>query len=436
MPAVRITPLPRAIQPLDVALRFARKPGLAWLDGGLDHGRQGRYSFVASGPCEVVESVAGDAGALRLLDALRGPDADAGEPDPLFAAGDIPLWVGHVSYDARAGTRPPQSAFEGTPAVRFARYDGWYAFDHQEQRAYVIAEDERAARCVLKALAAQPLGLKDLGFEAGAVRVAEREEHEAAIREALALIREGELYEINLARCFSASFAGSALGLFLKMREASAVPLGYFVDGSSHAVLGRSMECFLRYQKHERVIWTSPIKGTVARAGDDAGEAARLRSDPKEHAEHAMVVDLMRNDLSRVCEVGSVEVTELMTVLPFAGLSHLVSTVRGRARNELSLHELLANTFPPGSVTGAPKERVMRAIGELEPTRRGLYTGCMGFVDRAGGCSLAVAIRTAVVARGRVDYFAGGGIVADSIPAREVDETELKAQLFVRALGA
>lgn len=435
MPVVRITPLPTALPPLAVALRFARSPGLAWLDGGLEHGREGRYSFLGTGPCEVIERVAGGSGALRALRALRCP-AESSEQHPLFTAGDIPLWVGHVSYDARAGARPRHPARAGAPAIRFARYDGWYAFDHQEERAYIIADDDAASRRLLKALDAPPLSGEELGFQAGAVSVADGKHHEAAIRAALALIREGELYEINLARHFSASFAGSALGLFVKMREASAVPLGYFVESSSHAVLGRSMECFLRYRKRERVIWTAPIKGTLARAGDDAGEADRLRNDPKEHAEHAMVVDLMRNDLSRVCEIGSVEVAELMTVLPFAGLSHLVSTIRGRARSELSLYDLLANTFPPGSVTGAPKERVMRAIEELEPASRGLYTGCMGFVDRAGGCSLAVAIRTAVVADGRVDYFAGGGIVADSIPAREVAETELKAQLFVRALGS
>ncbi|HEY6877912.1 MAG TPA: chorismate-binding protein, partial [Polyangiales bacterium] len=179
---------------------------------------------------------------------------------------------------------------------------------------------------------------------------------------------------------------------------------------------------------------TSPIKGTVARAGDDAAEARGLLADPKERAEHAMVVDLMRNDLSRVCEVGSVRIEELMAVLPFAGLSHLISTIAGRARPGLGIAELLAETFPPGSVTGAPKERVLRAIAALEPVPRGIYCGCYGFLDRAGGCSLAVAIRSAIVHDGYVDYHAGGGIVADSDPQRELNETELKAAMFVRAL--
>jgi anthranilate/para-aminobenzoate synthase component I len=129
-----------------------------------------------------------------------------------------------------------------------------------------------------------------------------------------------------------------------------------------------------------------------------------------------------------------VAVSALMEVLPFAGLSHLVSTIEGRVRADYGLREVLAETFPPGSVTGAPKHRVVRAIEELESVPRGLYTGCVGFIDRTGGCSLAVAIRTAVVANGQVDYFAGGGIVADSIPARESAETDLKAALFVRSL--
>jgi anthranilate/para-aminobenzoate synthase component I len=133
--------------------------------------------------------------------------------------------------------------------------------------------------------------------------------------------------------------------------------------------------------------------------------------------------------------VASVEVSALMEVLPFAGLSHLISEVRGRVRPELTLVDVVAETFPPGSVTGTPKHRVLAAIEALEDTPRGLYTGCMGFVDRAGGCSLAVAIRTAVIEQGRVDYFAGGGIVAASDPARESAETDLKAAQFLSALS-
>jgi anthranilate/para-aminobenzoate synthase component I len=246
-------------------------------------------------------------------------------------------------------------------------------------------------------------------------------------------VREGDVYEINLARRLAGSFHGAELGLFLAMRDQSPVPFGFFQVGQRHAVLGRSMERYLRYRTRDRALWSSPIKGTIERRGDDDREADTLRSDAKEHAEHAMVIDLMRDDLSRVCEIGSVEVEEAFTVWPFAGLSHLISTVRGRALPGLTLDRLLAHTFPPGSVTGTPKVRALELIEELEGHARGVYTGAYGFVDRAGGVSLSVAIRSALVRESTVEYFAGGGIVWGSDPLRETAETELKARLFVRA---
>ena len=463
-----LTPLESIASPLEAALRLASTPGLAWLDGGLTHGQDGRFSFVASVPCEVLERAPGASSPLALLDQLSAAHDTPGEYE--LPPERVPLWVGHVAYDAVDPTsraHPPGgvavaassaeasstvslavasttgsaeastlgSAEASTPCIRFARYDAWCAFDHQTGRAFLVGDDERACAALQQRLRAQPAAPEELQFSAGAVQVPPRAQHRTAVEEALGLIREGELYEINLTRRFRAPFTGSALGLFLRMRERSPVPLGYFVDAGTHAILGRSMERFLRFDVHSRVLSTTPIKGTLARAGDDLSEADQLASDPKERAEHAMVVDLMRNDLSRVCTVGSVEVSELMAVYPFAGLSHLVSTVQGVARADVTLRTLLEQTFPPGSVTGAPKVRVMRAIAALERVPRGVYTGCMGFVDRSGGCSFAVAIRTALVADGVVDYFSGGGIVSASDPERECDETELKAALFLRSLA-
>lgn len=410
--------------PREAALRLAQSPGLAWLDGGLEHGRDGRFSFVATAPCELIEQPATALDVSAALAACKPAD-DA--PGALLASADVPAWVVHLAYDAGA---PGEKAH--TPALRCARYDAWYAFDHASGQGYLVGDDQAACQRLAERLRAAPVSALD--YSAGPVEATPHEVHANAIRGALGLIREGELYEINLARRFRAPFTGSALGLFLRMRDASPVPLGYYAEGADHSVLGRSMERFLRFHAADRRLVTAPIKGTVARAGDDAGEAVTLQSDPKERAEHAMVVDLMRNDLNRVCELGSVKISELMAVLPFAGLSHLVSTIEGRVRADVTLSELLRETFPPGSVTGAPKQRVLRAIAELEALPRGIYTGCYGFIDRAGGCSLAVAIRTAVVHEGQVEYFAGGGIVADSDPERELAETELKAQLFLRAL--
>jgi para-aminobenzoate synthetase component 1 len=428
---VWLTSFAPVTSPREAALRLAPCGGLAWLDGGLEHGRGGRFSFVAVEPCEVVEAAADAPHPLALLDRLTVP-CNLDRPAALSPS-EVPYWVGHVAYDAHPVTA--RTAAAGASSLRFVRYDAWYAFDHARQHAYLVGDDEAACERLRLRLTAAPLADDELVFVAGPVEVTARERHRAAVTDALALIREGEVYEINLARRYRAPFTGSALGLFLRMRERSAVPLGCYLDGGVHQIVGRSMEQFLRLDAGTRVLSTSPIKGTLARAGDDAGESVQLTRDPKERAEHAMVVDLMRNDLSRVCRIGSVQVAELMTVLPFAGLSHLVSTVRGVLRDDVTLRALFESTFPPGSVTGAPKERVLRAIAALEDVPRGVYTGAIGFVDRAGGCSFAVAIRTAVVHDGVVDYFAGGGIVADSDVERETAETELKAALFLRALA-
>jgi anthranilate/para-aminobenzoate synthase component I len=435
MPGVWCTRLAFPLSPPEAALRLAADPGLAWLDGGLHHGREGRFSFLGSQPAEVREAPPGAADPLATLGTLGALDEppDECELDP----GEVPRWIGHVAYDAhpftRARFRHPRSA--SLPGVHFARYDALLAFDHEQASAFLVGDDEAACARLAARLERPAPAEAALGFELGALSVTPAAQHRLAIERALAHVREGDVYEINLARRFAGAFRGSALGLFLAMRRLSPVPLGYFHATGRHSVLGRSMERFLRYRARDRALWSSPIKGTIARRGDDASEARTLTSDAKEHAEHAMVIDLMRDDLSRVCEIGSVEVEDAFTVLPFAGLSHLISTVRGRALPGLALDELVARTFPPGSVTGTPKQRALELIEELEDHARGLYTGAHGFVDRSGGLSLAVAIRTAVVAAGEVEYFAGGGIVWGSEPGRETEETELKARVFLEAVG-
>jgi anthranilate/para-aminobenzoate synthase component I len=427
-------PLQEAWSPAEVALKLADAPGLCWLDGGLSHGHEGRFSFLAAHPSRVQKAYLSDPEPLAALAALDGFDGEQRGAGPLGPE-DVPRWIGHIAYDAHpvAHARVRHTREALVPCLSFARYDVLYAYDHAHGAAYLAGDDE--ALCAeFAARLRRAAGGSELAFEVAQIEATDRAAHMAAISRALTHIRDGDVYQINLARRWRGRFSGSALALFLRMRAQSPVPLGYFAQDGDQAVLGRSMERFLRYRKRDGALWTSPIKGTIARAGDDASEAQRLRSDDKEHAEHAMVIDLMRNDLSRVSESGSVEVRDAFTVLPFAGLSHLISTVAARAKPELDLPTLLARTFPPGSVTGTPKERALMLIEELEPFARGVYTGALGFVDRTGGISLAVAIRTASVSADQVSYCAGGGIVWGSDPARECAETELKAQVFLNAL--
>jgi anthranilate/para-aminobenzoate synthase component I len=425
--------LPNGLSPERAALCLAAEPGLCWLDGGLSHGREGRLSFVAAAPVELRRACAGEA-PLALLRELACPPDSAASAGPLEPS-DVPRWIGHIAYDAHGydSARFAHTRARDLPLLCFARYDVLYAYDHASERAFVVGDDAAACARLRQRLQHAPAAPEQLSFQVSELEVTAAERHMAAIGRALSHVREGDVYEINLARRYHGRFTGSALGLFLRMRAASPVPLGYFSEHAGFALLGRSMERFLRWQRAERRLWTSPIKGTLARAGQDAAEAAALRADPKEHAEHAMVVDLMRNDLGRVAEIGSVQVEELMAVLPFAGLSHLISTVSAQARADLTLGELIEQTFPPGSVTGTPKQRALELIEALEDAPRGVYSGAYGFVDRAGGASFAVAIRTAVVRGAQIEYFAGGGIVWGSDAARESAEAELKAQVFLRA---
>ncbi len=418
--------------PVAAARRLAARPGLAWLDGdGLSE--QGRWSFVGSDPVEIRSAELGDPAAFDAVpDADSDAESDAGPP-----ISAVPRWIGFVAYDAAfpgilrgqtlAHARPRR------PVVYFARYAALFAFDHATGRAFVCGDDAGACAELRARLSPSPAPLE---ARCGAVEVDDPARHLAAIGRALAHIARGDIYQVNLARRFTAPFEGDPLSLFLAMREESPVPFGFFLRAEGMAILGRSMERFLRWEGRGGALESRPIKGTIARSADEvAAPAAQLRADEKERAEHAMIVDLVRNDLGRVAVVGSVVVDDLFHVEPYARLAHLVSTVRCRTRPDVGLREVLEATFPPGSVTGAPKIRAVELIEELEASPRGVYCGATGHVDRAGGASLAVAIRTATVAEGRVDYHAGGGLVEASVPERELAETELKARVFVDALG-
>jgi para-aminobenzoate synthetase component 1 len=421
----------------ELALRLADLPGLCWLDGAAPHA-DGRFSFLAAEPVERISVSREDARPLAAFARMEPVGADAPAAEPLAPAPEqVPRWVGYVAYDAHFAALPAAARMErpcGRPVLSFARYDAWFAFDHARGHALVVGDD--AAACQRLAARTRRAAPREARSIAGPIEAADPAQHRAAIARALEHIARGDAYQVNLARAFRAPFPGSPLALFRALRAASPVPFGCYYDDGARVVLARSMERFLRWERAARRLTTRPIKGTLARgASDDRELAAVLRADEKERAEHAMIVDLMRNDLGRIAAVGSVHVPEVMAVEPFAGLLHLVSTVTCRTRAEVTLTEVLEATFPPGSVTGAPKLRAIEIIEALEAEPRDVYTGAVGFVDRAGGLSLAVAIRTAVCEAGELRYFAGGGIVEASLPERELAETELKAKVLRDALA-
>jgi anthranilate/para-aminobenzoate synthase component I len=428
----------------EVAARLGDRPNLAWLDGD-GAGERGRYAFVGSDPVEVRRHRLAD-GALNALwagvGAVEGDATAARSSDHALHGGPpshrVPAWAGYVAYDATwaGSTRTPPAHVRpaDTTVAWLGRYDAWAAFDLQAGHAWLVGDDaEACARLRARIAGGNPV--PPTAHPLASPTVEPPEPHLAAIRHALERIFAGDVYQVNLARHWTVPLAGHALALMGAMRRRSPVPLGFYLDDGERTVVSRTMETFLEQDAVGGPIATRPIKGTTARTGGDAQEASALRADPKERAEHAMIVDLLRNDLGRIAMVGTVEVAELMAVEPFAGLHHLVSTVTCTPRPDVGLAEIFAATFPPGSVTGAPKARAVGIIEALEPSPRGVYCGAIGHVSRTGGVRFAVAIRTAIVEGGIATYHAGGGIVEASDPARELAETELKARVFLDAVG-
>jgi anthranilate/para-aminobenzoate synthase component I len=406
---------------------------MSWLDasGG---GSLGGRSHLLFGP-----------GALGV--------ARASEPDPLAIAAPPPPGVGApdtlgavlaIAYDAAWATprtfglrRPARIARSKDAVIAFRRsHAAALVYDHASGQARLGAESEDALRwaasAIDEALRAEPPVPR---LAIGAVEAEPPERHLARVHAALEAIARGDLYQVNLARPFTARFEGDPFALALAMRRASPVPLGAYLEGPPGLVLiARTMERFLSIEGDR--IESRPIKGTIAERED--AERALLGSE-KERAEHAMIVDLVRNDLGRLCRPGSVSTPHLFAVEPYAHLRHLVSVVEGRLVPGTTLRAVLEATFPPASISGAPKIAALEHIEALEGSPRGFYTGTLGGLFRDGSVSLAVAIRTVEVhgeGHGELRYHAGGGIVSASDPEAELAETELKARAFVDAAQA
>lgn len=265
----------------------------------------------------------------------------------------------------------------------------------------------------------------------------ERQDYLLAVQRVLQHIRAGDLYQANLTQRFSVDLTEpDPLALLGRLHGASPAPHAAYLDTGAWKILSSSPERFLH--RSGRRVESRPIKGTVARgatAVDDAASRIALEGSAKDRAENLMIVDLVRNDLSRVCRPGSVQVPELCQVETYATLHHLVSTVRGELREECTTEDLLRAVFPPGSMTGAPKVRAMEILHELEPVRRGPYAGALGYLSFCGELDLSVVIRTVLLGKDEARFHVGGGVVADSEPQAEYEESLLKARALCIALG-
>jgi para-aminobenzoate synthetase/4-amino-4-deoxychorismate lyase len=258
------------------------------------------------------------------------------------------------------------------------------------------------------------------------ITATDRDDHLAAVENAISEIRSGQLYQVNVCGRLSGRIVGEPVELFLRGLDRLAPEYAAFLRTPQRTVVSLSPELFLH--RHDRTVRSAPIKGTRLRTGDrpDDPGAVELRRSAKDRAENVMIVDLVRNDLSRVCELGTVKVSDLLGVRPAPGVWHLVSEVTGRLAGGVELPELLAAGFPPGSVTGAPKIRACRLIEELEPVSRGLFTGALGYAD-SHASEFNVAIRTFEITGDRFELGVGGGITADSVPMAEWQECLIKA---------
>jgi para-aminobenzoate synthetase component 1 len=339
--------------------------------------------------------------------------------------------IGYFGYDLKnVVERLPSNALDdlGLPRCWFGFYDNLLVFDHGARQLFEVGLNRRAShiRSERPALAPHHADLRS-NFT--------RDSYRATVPRAKQYIAAGDVYQVNLSQRFQCGVDASAPEVYLALRESNPAPYSAYLDIGDAQILSTSPECFLNIR--DRHVITRPIKGTRPRGAapqEDARIAAELLASPKDNAELVMITDLERNDLGRVCEFGSVRVSELVRVETYATVHHLVSTVEGTLRGDVSHVDCVRACFPGGSITGAPKIRAMEIIDELELHARGVYTGAIGFLGFDGLTHLNIAIRTVVYQNSRLTFHAGGGIVADSEPDAEYDETFAKAKGILNAI--
>jgi anthranilate synthase component 1 len=462
--------------PLSVFLKICGASSDAFLLESVEGGeRIARYSFLGVAP-EIVACGRGNQTVVR-----RG---DREEVLPIIAT----EWVRDYFRNRSLARRPGLTPFAGG-AVGYVGYEAaeWFesalrkdetladnattdavwmffrtiiAFDHVKQRieivSVVLTEEAEGSEARLRELYDQAVArtkrIEDDIFKTelksppslAATSPNEhrslksnwaRREFEDAVRRVKEYIAAGDCYQVVLSQKFSGPFSGDAIQIYRALRAINPSPYMFFLRVGGEAIVGASPEMLVRC--HGQRLDYRPIAGTRKRGATETEDwvlGEDLKSDEKEVAEHMMLVDLGRNDLGKVADFGSVKVEELMAIERYSHVQHLVTSLRARLRDGLDRFDALASCFPAGTVTGAPKIRAMEIIRELEPERRGLYAGCVGYMDYADNLDSCIAIRTIVLRNGEASVQAGAGIVADSVPEHEYAETVNKARAMFRAI--
>jgi anthranilate synthase component 1 len=454
------------LTPVSAFLKIAENADYAFLLESVEGGEHvGRYSFLGKDPFLILRSRGGktsiDRGGVTtesdkpFVDTLRQLMADFRSPFvpelPRFTGGA----VGYLGYGAASWFEPVLgdlgSSSDGADEAGFMLFDTVLAFDHVQHRILIIAnaritpdEDLESLyqfacakiqfleRELERNLSHKPRVAAD-GLEFTSNHTKERFEQQ--VRAAKEHIAAGDIYQVVLSQRFEAEVAADPFTVYRALRHVNPSPYMYFIRMGGVSVVGSSPEMLVRVEGSR--VETHPIAGTRPRGRNDEEDmrlAEELKRNEKERAEHVMLVDLGRNDVGRVCEYGSVRVPQFMGLERFSHVMHLTSIVEGKLADDRDRLDALVSCFPAGTVSGAPKVRAMQIIKELEPSGRGLYAGAVGYVDFAGNLDFCIAIRTVIMSAGKAYVQAGAGIVMDSNPAAEYEETRDKAKALLRAL--
>jgi para-aminobenzoate synthetase component 1 len=455
------------LTPWNALRRLALLPNVFFLDSALRHPTLGRYSYLTADPFRWVEAhgdrvtVSDESRPRHAVDPFavlaellaRHPMSSHPELPP-FQGGVAGLFGYDLCHHIEQLPRSPIDEFQ-TPDLAVGFYDWVLAWDHHRKRCFLMAtgesdvEPHHRIEQIKRRLDADPVkpvavstsdsipvsSSHPVAALPGLRSSFDRPGYLNAVRRAVEYVHAGDCFQVNIAQRLLMPAQLPSIELYRRLRERNPAPFAGYFDLGLFIIASASPERFL-FLRHGDVE-TRPIKGTRPRGRTPLEDEARIRellASVKDRAENVMIVDLLRNDLGRVCRFGSVKVADLCRVETYQYVHHLVSEVRGRLREGTTAIELLRAAFPGGSVTGAPKVRAMQIIAELEPTVRGPYCGSLGFIGFDGSMDTNILIRTFTIGRGWVQFPVGGGIVADSEPEREYQETWHKAEGLLRAL--
>jgi anthranilate synthase component I len=454
------------LTPVSAFLKIAEHADYAFLLESVEGGEHvGRYSFLGKDPFLILRARDGTTTMERggvttaterpFIETLRRLMADFTSPFvpdlPRFTGGA----VGYLGYGASSWFEPVLghlgSGADGADDAGFMLFDTVLAFDHVQHRILLIANarisgDEDLESLYQFACAKIQFLERELDRNLSQVRADRaagielhsnftRERFEEQVRAAKGHIAAGDIYQVVLSQRFEADVAVDPFTVYRALRHVNPSPYMYFVRMGQVSIVGSSPEMLVRVEGSR--VETHPIAGTRRRGRneeEDVRLGEELKRNEKERAEHVMLVDLGRNDVGRVCEYGTVRVPQFMGLERFSHVMHLTSIVEGKLAGDCDRLDALVSCFPAGTVSGAPKVRAMQIIRELEPSGRGLYAGAVGYLDFAGNLDFCIAIRTIIMSNGRAYVQAGAGIVMDSNPTAEYEETRDKARALVRAL--